>query len=168
MRSLFFLLSFWLSLAANAQTTVSEHEMKAVYLFNLAMHTDWPENLRANFNICLLGDEEVGLAMRKYDERRINDQRVVIARLTSMTPIRQCQVLYVGANEIVNLPKMLKILEDLPVLTVTDAPNVKSVSMLLALENNRMVFDLNLEQCQRVNLKPQAKLLRMARNLKKP
>jgi hypothetical protein len=40
--------------------------------------------------------------------------------------------------------------------------------MLLALENNRMVFDLNLDQCQRVNLKPQAKLLRMARNLKKP
>ena len=65
-------------------------------------------------------------------------------------------------------PKMLKILEDLPLLTVTDAPNFKSVGMGLALENNRMVFDLNLEQCQRVNLKPQAKLLRMARNLKKP
>jgi hypothetical protein len=54
MRSLFFLLSFWLSLAANAQTVVSEHEMKAVYLFNLAMHTDWPENLRANFKAKLL------------------------------------------------------------------------------------------------------------------
>ena len=105
--------------------------------------------------------------MRKYDLRRINDQRVVIARLSSMTPIRQCQVLFIGASEIINLPKMLKILEDLPVLTVTDAPNIKTVSMALALESDRMVFDLNLEQCQRVNLKPQAKLLRMARNLKK-
>ena len=167
MRFLPFLLAFLSSLAAHAQTAVTEPEIKAGFIYNLALNTDWPENQRANFNICLLGDEEVGLAMRRYDARRINDQRVVIARLTSMTPIRQCQVLFIGASEIINLPKMLKILEDLPVLTVTDAPNIKSVSMLLALENNRMVFDLNLEQCQRVSLKPQAKLLRMARNLKK-
>ena len=167
MRLLTLLLTFWLCLAAHAQTAVSEPEMKAGYLFNLALNTEWPENQRANFNICLLGDEDVGQAMRKYDQRRINDQRVVIARLTSMTPIRQCQVLFIGASEIINLPKMLKILEDLPVLTVTDAPNIKTVSMALALESDRMVFDLNLEQCQRVNLKPQAKLLRMARNLKK-
>ena len=111
MRLLTLLLTFWLSLAAHAQTAVSEPEMKAGYLFNLALNTEWPENQRANFNICLLGDEDVGQAMRKYDQRRINDQRVVIARLTSMTPIRQCQVLFIGASEIINLPKMLKILE---------------------------------------------------------
>ena len=58
MRALVLLLLFWLSPAAHAQV-VAEHDMKAAYLYNFAHLFEWPESRRANFHICILGDEEV-------------------------------------------------------------------------------------------------------------
>lgn len=166
MRLLSLILAFSFSLAASAQT-VSEHEMKAAYLYNFARFTEWPADGRANFNICVLGDEELGQAMRKYDGRRINDQRVVIARLNTMTPVRQCSLLFVGSSELPNLAKINAYLGEFPVLTVSDRPASPQLAILLAVEAEKLVFDLNLEQTQRAKLKPHPSLLRLARNVRK-
>lgn len=166
MRILLVLLTFWISLAANAQV-VAEHDMKAAYLYNFAHLFEWPESKRANFHICVLGDDEVGAALQGYDERRVNGQRMVIARLTTPTPIRLCDILYVGAGEVVNLPKIRSILGNLPTLTVTEKGALQSVGITLALENKRLMFDVNLEQCERANLKAKPTLLELARNVRK-
>ena len=164
MRRLALLFLLAVSLASGAQT-VSEHDMKAAYLFNFARFTEWPANERANFNICILGDEDLGRAMRKYEERRISDQRVVIARLNSMTPIRQCNLLFVGAGELPNLAKINAHLGELPVLTVTDRP--APVGIVMSLESERLVFDVNLEYSQKARLKHHSSVLRLARNIRK-
>lgn len=166
MRTLFILFGLWTCLAANAQT-VSEHDMKAAYLYNFAYLFEWPESRRANFHICILGDEEVGAAMLDYDAKRVNGQRMVIARLTTLAPIRLCDILYVGAAEVVNLPKIRTILGSLPTLTVTDKAPLQSVSVALTLENKYLTFDVNLEQCDRANLKPRQTVLGLARNVHK-
>lgn len=167
MRALLVLLSFWISLTANAQV-VSEPDMKAAYLYNFAHLFEWPESKRANFHICVLGDDEVGAALQGYDEKRINGQRMVIARLSTPTPIRSCDILYVGSGEAVNLPKIRSILGNLPTLTVAEKGSLQSVGIMLALENNRLMFDVNLEHCERVNLKAKPTILGLARNVRKP
>ena len=166
MRRLFFLFLLGISLTAGAQTA-SEYDMKAAYLYNFARFTEWPASERANFNLCVLGDEELGQALRKYEERRINDQRVVIARLNTMTPIRQCNLLFVGAAELPNLAKINAHLGDLPVLTVVDRPAAAPVGIVMALESERLVFDLNLEHAQRSRLKHHPSVLRLARYVRK-
>lgn len=166
MRALVLLLLFWFSLAANAQV-VAEHEMKAAYLYNFAYLFDWPDSKRANFHVCILGDDEVGLAMQGYYDRRVNGQRMVIARLTTPTPIRLCDILYVGAGEIVNLPKIRNILGNQPTLTVTDKGSLQAVGITLALEGKRLMFDVNLEHCERASLKPKPTLLELARSVRK-
>lgn len=166
MRALILLLLFCFSLAANAQV-VAEHEMKAAYLYNFAYLFDWPDSKRANFHVCILGDEEVGVAMQNYYERRVNGQRMVIARLTTPTPIRLCDILYVGAGEIVNLPKIRNILGNQPTLTVTDKGSLQAVGITLALEGKRLMFDVNLEYCERANLKAKPTLLELARSVRK-
>lgn len=166
MRLVAFLIMLTFSLAIGAQT-VAEHEMKAAYLFNFARFTEWPANERANFNICILGDEDLGRAMRKYEERRISDQRVVIARLNSTTPIRQCNLLFVGAGELPNLPKINAQLGEMPVLTVTDRPAPVPVGIVLSLESERLVFDVNIEHTQKAKLKHHSSVLRLARNIRK-
>ncbi|MBS1141995.1 MAG: hypothetical protein H6R13_3448 [Proteobacteria bacterium] len=166
MRALVLLLLFCFSLAANAQV-VAEHEMKAAYLYNFAYLFDWPESRRANFHVCVLGDEEVGLAMQAYYDRRVNGQRMVIARLTTPTPIRLCDILYVGAGDVVNLPKIRSILGSQPTLTVTDKGSLHSVGIMLALEGNRLMFDVNLEYCERASLKAKPTLLELARSVRK-
>lgn len=167
MRALLLLFGFWISLAANAQV-VSEHDMKAAYLYNFAHLFEWPESRRANFHICILGDEELGVAMQGYDEKRVNGQRMVIARLSTTTPIRLCDILYVGAAEVGNLPKIRSMLGGQPTLTVADKVPLQSVAVTLALENKHLMFDVNLEHCERANLKPRQTVLGLARLVRKP
>lgn len=166
MRALILLLLFWLSPTVNAQV-VAEHEMKAAYLYNFAHLFEWPESRRANFHICILGDEEVGAALQGYDEKRINGQRMVIARLTTTTPVRLCDILYVGAGEAVSLPRIRSMLGNQPTLTVSEKGNLQSVGIMLALESNRLMFDVNLEHCERANLKPKPAMLSLARSVRK-
>lgn len=166
MRALILLLLFWLSPAVHAQV-VAEHEMKAAYLYNFAHLFEWPESQRANFHICILGDDEVGAALQGYDEKRVNGQRMVIARLTTTTPIRLCDILYVAAGEAVNLPKIRSILGNSPTLTVSEKGSLQSVGIMLTLESNRLMFDVNLEHCERANLKVKPTLLGLARSVRK-
>ena len=166
MRALVLLLLFCSSLAAHAQG-VAEHEMKAAYLYNFAYLFDWPESRRANFHVCVLGDEDVGVAMQAYYDRRVNGQRIVIARLTTPTPIRACDILYVGAGEVANLPKIRSILGNQPTLTVTDKGGLPSVGIMLALEGKRLMFDVNLEHCERSGLKAKPTLLELARSVRR-
>lgn len=166
MRALFLLFGFCISLAANAQV-VSEHDMKAAYLYNFAHLFEWPESRRANFHICILGDEEVGGAMLGYDEKRVNGQRMVIARLNTTTPIRLCDILYVGAAEVGNLPKIRTMLAGQPTLTVADKAPLQSVAVMLALEDKRLMFDINLEHCERAGLRPKKAVLELSRGIRK-
>lgn len=141
---------------------VSEHEMKAVYLYNFAAQTVWPEMQRANFNFCTVGDEEVGLALTRFDARRMHQQRIVIARLSSLVAIRQCQLLYVPARQAHHWPAIVEKLGDLPVLTVSDAPAIKA-AIGLSLEDKRLVFDLRLERFRQAGLQPGPTLKKLAR-----
>lgn len=166
MRTLLLVFGFWISLVANAQV-VSEHEMKAAYLYNFAHLFEWPESRRANFHLCILGDEEVGAAMQDYGEKRVNGQRMVVARLTTTAPIRLCDILYVGAAEAVNLPRIKSMLGSWPTLIVADRAPLQSVAVTLALENKHLMFDVNLEQCERANLKPKQTVLGLARHVRR-
>ncbi|MDE2441160.1 MAG: YfiR family protein, partial [Betaproteobacteria bacterium] len=69
--------------------------------------------------------------------------------------------------EMVNLPKIRSILGNLPTLTVTDKGALQSVGLMLSLESNRLMFDVNLDHCERANLKAKPMLLELARSVRK-
>ena len=144
---------------------VAEYQLKAGYAYNFASFSEWPESGRVNFNFCTLNEENVGLALRRFEGKPLQGRRLVVARLTSLFAINQCQVLYIGASEAGNLPRILKQLGDEPVLTISDAPGVTAVCVKLALEGERLVFDLNLERCQQARVKPSLSMLRLAREV---
>lgn len=166
MKLLVSLIFAWFSLVAHADP-VGEYDMKATYLYNFAAFTEWPESERATFNLCTLGDENIGQALLRFEGKRIGGMRVAVARLSSLAAIRKCQLLYVGEREAVNLPRIVAELGEEPVLTVTDLPLLPQVGIVLALENQRLVFDVNFEQCRRLNLRPSSTLLRLARTVRK-
>ena len=89
MRYLSVVLAFCLSLAAHAQP-VSEYDLKALYIYNIALFTDWPQTGQDSFNMCSLADANVGLAMKKLEGKRIGDRRIVAATLSSLAAIGQC------------------------------------------------------------------------------
>lgn len=167
MRKLLSFLLVALSLSAFADP-VSEYQLKAGYAYNFASYTEWPESGRVNFNFCTLNDDNVGLALRRYEGRPIHGRRLVVARLTSLVAINQCQVLYIGASEIDNMPRILHQLGDEPILTISDSAAATGACVKLALDGEQLVFDLNFGRCQRIGLKPNASLLRLAREVIRP
>ncbi|WP_412480666.1 YfiR family protein [Azonexus sp. IMCC34839] len=169
MRTLLILLfGTWLAAGSAGAQPISEYEMKALYMLNFVSYIEWPEAERESFNLCTYGDDEMASNLARFDGRLIGRERVSIARLTSLGMIRKCQMVFVGEREIANLQRVANIVADLPVLVVTDIPQLDSASIVLSVSEKRLVFDINFEQCRRMGLKPNSKLLRLARFVKKP
>jgi hypothetical protein len=166
MRKFFFFLFIFFSQVAFAEP-LSEYQLKAGFAYNIAAYTEWPATDRRNFNFCTLNEENVGLGLNAFEGRPLHGRRLVIARLTSLVAIKQCQVLYIGASEEANLPRILKQLAGESVLTISELPSAL-VCIKLALEGERLVFDVNLERCQQAQLNPNSSLLRLAREVIKP
>lgn len=145
----------------------AEEDMRAIYLYNFANYTDWPESPRDTFNLCVLNDASLGRALKNLEGKSIGKKPLVTAHLTSLASVRQCQLLYVGAADTYRLDKIAAALGNEPALTVSNAPVLETVAIVMTLEDARLVFDINLEAYRRVGLKPSSTLLRLARHIKK-
>ena len=145
-----------------------ELDLKATYAYNFAALTQWPPTARTSFNFCVLGDEGVAEAMRRLEGKTLHGRSVTVARLRSLSAIRDCDLLYVGANEASSLPQIAALLGDAPVLTVTDAPPPQQAAVVIVAEGKRLAFEIDVERCHRAGLKPGASLLGLARNLRRP
>ena len=166
-RVLLFLLALWSSPGVLAQA-LPELDLKATYAYNFAALTHWPPTARTSFNFCVLGDEGVAEAMRRLEGKTLHGRSVTVARLRSLSAIRDCDLLYVGANEASSLPQISALLGDAPVLTVTDAPPPQQAAVVIVAEGKRLAFEIDVERCHRAGLKPGASLLGLARNLRRP
>lgn len=173
MRTLFLLVAVWLAGIVHADSPgerpdpVAEADMKAAYIYNFGAFTEWPESNRISFNICTLGDDKVGRSLKRYEGKLISNRRVVVARLSSLTAIADCQILFIGDPELPNLGRIANELGHQAVLTVADAPVLPQVAVVIALVGQRLAFEVNLDYCKRASLKPQSNLLRLARVVRK-
>lgn len=173
MRAFLLLALVWLAGIVQADSSgdrpdpVAEADLKAAYIYNFGAFMEWPESNRISFNICTLGDDKVGRSLKRYEGKQIGNRRVVIARLTSLAAIADCQLLFIGDAELPNLGRITHELGQQAVLTVTDAPVLPQVGVVITLAGQRLVFEVNLDYCKRVNLKPQSNLLRLAKNVRK-
>ena len=167
MRGLLLLLALWAPYGVFAQA-LPELELKATYAYNFAALTLWPATERTTFNFCAYGDEGVAEAMRRLEGKSLHGRRVTVARLGALSAIRDCDLLYVGADEAPSLPRIVELLGDAAVLTVTDAPPPQPAAVVIVAEGKRLAFEIDVERCRRAGLKPGAALLGLARNLRRP
>ena len=166
-RVLLFLLALWSSPGVLAQA-LPELEIKATYAYNFAALTLWPAAARTTFNFCAYGDEGVAEAMRRLEGKTLHGRSVTVARLRSLSAIRDCDLLYVGKDEAPSLPRIAELLADAPVLTVTDAPQPQPATVVIVPDGRRLAFEVDVERSRRAGLKPSAALLGLARNLHRP
>jgi hypothetical protein len=163
-----FLLVLLLGPSAVRAEAVPEHVLKATYIYNFAALTQWPPMDRGGFNICVFGDSELARVMQRLAGKTLHGRVVSVARLGSLAAIRECQVLYVAADEAVSLPRISSLLGDAPVLTVSDAPATQDAAVRIVPEGSRLAFEVDVERCRRAGLRPGAALLSLARNLRRP
>ena len=143
-----------------------EYSMKAAFLYNFALFTEWPQLPEDSLNLCVLGKDPLGTALDAVEGKQINGLRLTVSRI-KIGSVRNCQILFLGEAEGVNIRRLLVDLEEVPVLTVTDNESLLQAGVMIGLtvENKRLTFDINAEAAQRAHLSISSKLLRLARNV---
>lgn len=162
----------WLVLTAvvaTAETRPSEYDVKAAYLFNfgkfMRLSGAAPAPAHTAFNICILGHDPIGHVLDEITANETIDGRAVrVARIADAYAARDCQVVFVSADEGDGIRADLAALGTADVLTVSDAPEFLKYGGMIQFitEKNHVRFAVNLAAVNRTHLVLSSELLRVA------
>lgn len=153
------------SMAGQTQQN-TEQQLKAAYLVNFLKYVEWPDN-PAKATICLFGRDVMGVALAGYEERTVAGRELVVRRVSSPDQLGECQILYVPDTEEARFAAVLRWVEGLPILTVSDAEFFarQGGGVALVREETRLRFDVNIDALNRAHLKPASQMMRLARQV---
>jgi hypothetical protein len=161
------LLLMWTGLAS-AQVP-REYQIKAVFLFNFAQFVEWPTNAFADKDaplvVGILGADPFGPFL---DDTVRNEtargHRLVVEHFQNVEEIKACHILYIGKSEAPKLDHTLAVLNNKPILTVSEIENAayRGVMVRFITERNKIRLRINLEAARAADLAISSKLLRAA------
>lgn len=159
-----------------ARAAVNEEDLRAAYLFNFASLVEWPTKaLPSNatqLTLCHIGQDDTsngrGIeALAQLGGRKVNEREIVFKRVQVIGELKNCQIAFVGELERGNANKLSDALRGSAVLTVAmerDAIGAsRDIAILLAIDADRMVFQVNDDYAKRTGLVFSSKLMRLAR-----
>jgi hypothetical protein len=162
--------------AATAQTSVvssradmSEASVKAAYLYKFLNYVEWPQVVFAQpdspYVIAVMNADEIADELQRFvTGRHLNNRSLVVKKLRPGNALEGVHVLFIGAAEQARQPQLLKQLQSLPVLTVTESVDALSQGSMInfRLIDDRVRFEISLEPVEKSGLKLNSRLLTVA------
>jgi hypothetical protein len=148
----------------------NEYQVKAAFLYNLAVLTEWPTNaLPAGDSplvIGVLGADPFGAVLDEtLRNKRIGPHPVRVARFARVEDVRDCHLLFVAGAEDARLPAIITALANRPILTVGDVERFGARGGMVRLAkraDGTIGLRINPGAAQRAGLKLSSRLLRLA------
>lgn len=166
--SVAFLLGFHASASSQPRTT--EYDVKAAFLYNFVKFAEWPDSAfrdeEAPIVIGIFGEDPFGPELdRMLEKKTAHGRRFQIRRLLLPGDAASCHVLFVANASTERLPTLLEAIGSRPVLTIGESPGfaLSGGHINFVVENNRVVFEINVQQSASASLKFSSQLLRLAR-----
>ena len=163
-----------LGVAARVGAESTEYSVKAAFIYNFAKFVEWPSESFAGdkpFVIGVLGQDPF---KRVLDEavsgKTVREKRIVVKRVSRIEDATDCHILFISDSEKDDLARIIKHLDRLPVLTVSDVGRFadRGGMIQLVMDQNRVRFAINLAATEQTGLKPSSQLLKLARIVTKP
>lgn len=157
----------WLSLSAQ---TVPEYDLKAAFVYNFALFTDWPADTLHEgdtLNFCVHSSSALRQPLSSLAERSIKGRRLVVRNPVAQDGLRACHVLFIGVGDRERWSQIRKGLAGASVLTISDDEEAghDGILIALAMDGNRIVFDIDTRAARQAKLVFSSKLLRLARSV---
>ncbi|HKQ29917.1 MAG TPA: YfiR family protein [Burkholderiales bacterium] len=157
------------ALAAHAQPSPLEYQVKASYLYNFIQFIAWPRAAFAadqKFNLCVAGAERFGASLDVFAGERVDGHEIVIRRLERDTSVRpaRCHLLFIAAGAIeAASPEGLG---EHGVLTVGEVPNFLDRGGVINLVEvrGRIRFEINQQAARQAGLVISSRILSLAVN----
>jgi len=145
-----------------------EYEIKAALLYNFAKFVEWPDEAvpetSAPLTLCILGDDPFGPALESIDGKTIRSRRLVIKRPVTARDVSACHILFISSSEEKHLAQILEVLRTSSTLTIGEMQGFTQNGGIinLAVESNKVRFEINANAADRAGLKISSKLLSLA------
>jgi hypothetical protein len=147
-----------------ATEALPEYTIKAAYLYNFALLTDWPENKRTgDFNLCLYGKEGFGSAIYALEGKTMGDQIIKISVLLENDDVSNCHIVFLGKTDQQKEQKLLHEITTLPILLVTDNVKMSYYHILIVQENEKLAFTIDTKALKESHLNLSSRLLNLAK-----
>lgn len=151
-----------------------EFELKAAFVFNFAVFTQWPADslgAGATMNLCSYPTNSLLPALGALHDKRINGHRIGVRTLAANpapAALRECHILVLDGADRQHWNQIRRELAGASVLVVADDPVIGNDGSAIALgvDGQRVGFDVNLNAARLARLNLSAKLLRLSRSVR--
>lgn len=155
---------------SDAADAKREDELKAGYLFNFVKFVEWPAAAADAITLCFVGGDGIqdalatGIAGKKVAHRDL-----LVRRVGQAKDVAGCSLLYLDAATMSANRGPFPGTAAMSVLTVSNASGfIRSGGMIeLFTENNRLRFNINVDNIQRAGLHVSSSLLELAASVEK-
>ncbi|MFP5429983.1 MAG: YfiR family protein [Gammaproteobacteria bacterium] len=160
--------ALWALLSAAAFAGNAETDVKAAFIYNFTKFVEWPVSaLPAGtpLQLCLLGRDNVSTRLHRLQGREAQGRPLQVRALDSLAETAGCHLLYVAGDAADQPTRLLKQLDNAPVLTVSDHQGFATHGGMIELfvESSRVQFSINLVPAQAAGLQINARMLQLAR-----
>jgi membrane-bound acyltransferase YfiQ involved in biofilm formation len=162
---LLILTSFANPASANETT---EYRLKTAFLYNFAVYTEWPGNISDVFNLCFYGKHSFEAYLEHLEQKEISTLPIVVKNISDINALKDCHMIYLSRSFFVDLTPIIDLLDNSPILTVSDYPDgIKNGIMLnmVVSEEGKIAFEVNLTKAKNNGLNFSSQLLRIARKV---
>jgi len=156
--------------AQNTPPANFEHEVKASFVYTVAKFVDWPPEAfvdpAAPFVFVVLGDDQFEDSLvHTVAGKTVSGHPVEVVGVKDAKDLVACHVLYLGRSEAPHVDDVLKRLHGASVLTVSDFDHFAQSGgvMRLALDENMVRFEINVDAAERAHLQISSKILKLGR-----
>jgi hypothetical protein len=141
-----------------------EYRLKAAFLYNFALFTEWPATIGNTLNLCIRGNNPFGDEIDGLEGKAVNARMIAVQRKGGSESLKGCQIVFIAASAMGALPQVLDELRNSPVLTVADSPGAarQGVALNMMVKQNKITFEANLQAAQAARVTLSSKLLRLA------
>lgn len=164
MRTAILLLGALALLPPSQAVEPTEYQLKAAFLYNFALFTEWPAGTGRTLRLCVHGQDPFGPALDDLQGKPVRHRRISIERQAKAGTLAQCQIVFISRSAAGELPATLEKLRNVPVLTVADMPGAARLGVMLNMEvrRNKVTFSANLGAARQAHLVLSSKLLGLA------
>lgn len=155
--------------ASTQVNTVSEYQVKAVFLYNFTHFIDWPpasfESKYDSFIIGVIGNDPLAPFIEQAIKGEwIGTHILKLERFRSVEEISKCHILYVSSDDPDEVREILRNANKRKILTVGDTPNFARWGGMIRFykENGKLRLQINNTVAKSEGLKISSKLLRVA------
>ena len=156
--------------ASRAEPPPREYQIRAVFLLHFAQFTEWPADSFTNKEeplvIGVLGSNPFGSFLSEtVSNETVQGRPLAVALYNRVEEIKSCHILYIGQSEAERLGRVVSVLRNKPVLTVSDIDGADERGVIIRFEKDhnliRLAFNLQAMKTARLNVS--SKLLRLVK-----